>query len=164
MGTRSDIIGKLSDGKWKRVYCHWDGYLDHNGKILADHYKTQERVEALLAPGDMSSLSAECSKPEGHSYDRPANGFTVYYGRDRGEANANGVVGDTLAAVWPPADTWTEFTYVWDGEKWWVGDPDDEGSLIDLSDALQGEKLLRPAIKTPWGVIGRHSGAVGGQS
>lgn len=163
MGTRSDIIGKLRDGKWKRVYCHWDGYLDHNGDILFNHYKTQDRVEALLAPGDMSVLREDCSKPEGHSFDKPAKGCTVYYGRDRGEDGAEGITGETLEAVWPEAGSWTEFTYVWDGSQWWVGDPD-EGTqtLIDLGDALQGDALLRPAIKSPWGVIGRHSGAVAG--
>ncbi len=80
---------------------------------------------------------------------------------DRGEKGTDATVGDSLAAVWPEAGTWTEFTYVWDGARWWVGDPDEgQQTLIDLGDALQGKKLLRPAIKTPWAVIGRHSGDV----
>jgi len=64
-----------------------------------------------------------------------------------------------LQEVWPPEETWTEFTYVWDEGKWWVGDPD-EGTqtLIDLGDALMGVKTVRPAVKVPFlGVIGKHS-------
>jgi len=85
MGTRSDIIVHRADGKWARVYCHWDGYLSHNGRILFDHYTSQKQAEKLVSHGDMSSLAPRCSKPKGHSFDKPVKGFTVYYGRDRGE-------------------------------------------------------------------------------
>ena len=30
MGTRSSIAIKTEDGI-KAIYCHWDGYVDHNG-------------------------------------------------------------------------------------------------------------------------------------
>lgn len=161
MGTRSDIIVKFSDNLWKRVYCHWDGYLSNNGQILFDHYTTQKQAEDLVNPGDMSSLAPRCTKPRGHSFDKPKEGYCVYYGRDRKEKGTEPTVGESLAEVWPEADTWTEFTYVWDQERWWVGDPD-EGSqtLIDLGDALQGKALLRPAVKCPWGILGQHSGKV----
>lgn len=161
MGTRSDIIAQLSNGKWARIYCHWDGYLKHNGRILFDHYKTQKKVEQLLSHGDLSSLAPKCNKPKGHSFDNRVNGYCVYYGRDRGETGTEAKIGDTLSEVWPEIDTWTEFTYVWFDGKWSVGDPD-EGSqtLIDLGDALEGKKTLRPLVKTPFGVIGRHSGKV----
>lgn len=69
MGTRSDIIVHLADGTWKRIYCHWDGYLSHNGRILFESYNTQKKAEALVAPGDLSSLDDKCTKPKGHSYE-----------------------------------------------------------------------------------------------
>lgn len=90
MGTRSDIIVKLANGQWKRIYCHWDGYLSHNGKILFKHYNSQERAEALVEHGDLSILGKQCSKPEGHSYATPVKGYCVYYGRDRGETETMG--------------------------------------------------------------------------
>lgn len=40
MGTRSSITVKMTDGSFKSVYCHFDGYLDHNGKMLAGHYNS----------------------------------------------------------------------------------------------------------------------------
>lgn len=158
MGTRSDIIVHMSDGTWKRVYCHWDGYLEHNGRILFDHYTDQAIVEALVAPGDMSMLDKHCDKPDGHTFDHPKEGYTVYYGRDRGETDVDGVTGSSLAEVWPEDDCWTEFTYVWDEGKWWVGDPD-EGSqtLIDLGEALLGNRVLKPAVKAFGIKIGQHN-------
>jgi hypothetical protein len=159
MGTRSDIIVQLGNGTWKRIYCHWDGYLAHNGRILFDHYTSQKQAEQLVAPGDMSSLEKDCSKPKGHSFDKRVKGYCVYYGRDRGEKDVAGTTGDTLQAVWPE-DSGTEFTYVWKDGKWWVGDPD-EGTqtLIDLGDALTGKRTLQPAVKC-FGVstvIGKHA-------
>jgi hypothetical protein len=37
MGTRSRI-GVMHGDKVKSIYCHWDGYLEHNGAILQEHY------------------------------------------------------------------------------------------------------------------------------
>ncbi len=39
------------------MYCHWDGYLEHNGKILQNSYTDPFKVRELLDKGDMSSLS-----------------------------------------------------------------------------------------------------------
>lgn len=85
MATRSMIMLEYPNGKVLTAYCHWDGYPSHNGKILLDHYNTQSKVANLLAPGDMSYLRENCNGAEGHSFDNPVEGQTVYYGRDRGE-------------------------------------------------------------------------------
>lgn len=177
MGTRSDIIVHLTDGKWARIYCHWDGYLDHNGRILFEHYTSQRQADELVRHGNLSQLQPRCTKPAGHTFDKPVKGFCVYYGRDRAVgmwcqevaktkaellAHEAAIIGDTLAAVWPEADTWTEFTYVWDEGKWWAGDPD-EGSqtLVDLGDLLLGKRTLKPLVKMFGGIVlGRHSGQV----
>ena len=113
MSTRSAIIVEHAAGHWARVYCHFDGCLEGVGRTLQDHYNGQDLAEALVAPGDMSSLHPRCSKPPSHSFDKPVEGFTVYYGRDRGEEGTEPKTGPTLESVWPPEDTWTEYTYVW---------------------------------------------------
>ena len=138
MSTRSDIIVHMSNGKWARVYCHWDGYPSHNGKILFNHYNTQKLAEKLIKHGDMSYLDKKCGKPKGHSYDTPVKGYTVYYGRDRGETETNAVIAETLQQVWPGVDTWTEYTYVWDDNHWSVGNAK-EGTqtLRNLKEVLE---------------------------
>lgn len=163
MGTRSDIIVERRDGKWARIYCHWDGYLEGNGKTLQEHYQDQRVVEALVKPGDMSSLHESCVKPPGHSFDKPVKGFCVYYGRDRGETDVDAKIGDSLAAVWPGSNTGTEYTYVWKvGKGWFVGDAD-EGSetLVPLADALAGINAPKPNVKAFGGnfVIGTRKSA-----
>ena len=56
MGTRSTIALEFADGTVEQVYCHWDGYLAHNGKILQNHYMDPFEVKALVSLGGFSSL------------------------------------------------------------------------------------------------------------
>lgn len=58
MGTRSTIALEFADGTVEQVYCHWDGYLENNGKILAEHYMDPFKLKELLALGGFSSLCA----------------------------------------------------------------------------------------------------------
>lgn len=163
MGTRSDIIVQRTDGKYARIYCHWDGYLSHNGAILAASYATPEFAEKLVSNGSMSSLAKFCSKPKGHSYATPKKNYCVYYGRDRGELGTEAEVFDNLSAAWPGEDTWTEFTYVWSREygiaegAWYVASAD-EGtqSMQLLAEALAGVVTVKAPVKAFGIVIGKH--------
>ncbi len=56
MATRSRIGMVKSDGKIVSVYCHWDGYPSHVGKLLLEDYNTLEKVAELLSHGSISSL------------------------------------------------------------------------------------------------------------
>ena len=56
MATRA-IIAKLDDKGVQAIYCHNDGYLSNNGKILDQHYQNEEKVDELLAQGDVSIIN-----------------------------------------------------------------------------------------------------------
>jgi hypothetical protein len=110
MSTRSRIgYADPKTGLIHSIYCHWDGYLSNNGRILRDHYKDMKKVKRLIALGSLSSLEANVSwrtvpKPfvnrywregdatirpqfvEKHTFDTPVKDVTVAYHRDRGEA------------------------------------------------------------------------------
>ena len=72
MSTRSNIGILNEDGTVDYIYCHFDGYLDHNGRILNEHYNTEEKVRELILLGDMRALVENIE----HS---------IFYHRDRGE-------------------------------------------------------------------------------
>lgn len=162
MGTRSDIIVHRADGKWSRVYCHWDGYPDHHGPILLGHYNFQKMAEALVAPGDMSSLGEKCTKPKGHSFDHPKKGYCVYYGRDRGEEGTEASVGVTPLEAWGDLkDTGTEYSYIWNDGKWWITSPEAgfEAAIPLDYDVIEGRKKVQANIKAFGGnfVIGHNT-------
>jgi len=77
MATRS-IIAKLDDKGVQAIYCHNDGYLSNNGKILDQHYQNEVKVDNLIAQGDASSLKDTIED-------------TIFYHRDRGEDNKEAV-------------------------------------------------------------------------
>jgi hypothetical protein len=97
MATRSTIALEFADGTVQQVYCHWDGYLSFNGKILQEHYSDPFKLRSLIDLGDMSSLGPGIG--EKHNFDNPhkygtdeffaeqtrRRNFTTFYGRDRGE-------------------------------------------------------------------------------
>jgi hypothetical protein len=72
MGTRSTIALEFADGTVQQVYCHWDGYLEHNGAMLAQHYLDPFKVKQLLALGGFSSLEAsvEDTKKTAYAFSR----------------------------------------------------------------------------------------------
>lgn len=91
MATRSTIAMEQPDGKVMQVYCHWDGYLSNNGRILQENYTDRAKVLALMLLGSISSLREEIGMA--HDFDNryeesdPKAKWTVAYGRDRGESD-----------------------------------------------------------------------------
>lgn len=63
MSTRSTIGIVRGYNDTTRIYCHSDGYLEWNGAILQKYYNTAEKVERLLALGNLSCLGPEI-KPD----------------------------------------------------------------------------------------------------
>ena len=56
MGTRSRIGIEMPDHSVVSVYCHWDGYVEGNGKTLVQYYLNREDVQELIDGGSMSQL------------------------------------------------------------------------------------------------------------
>ena len=44
MGTRSKIGILRRDGTVDHIYCHWDGYPEHNGSILFNEYNNSHKI------------------------------------------------------------------------------------------------------------------------
>lgn len=63
MSTRSTIGIVRGYHDTTRIYCHSDGYLEWNGAILQKYYNTADKVERLLALGNLSCLGPEI-KPD----------------------------------------------------------------------------------------------------
>lgn len=89
MGTSSYIALEFADGTVGEVYCHWDGYLEHNGKILLQHYIDPFKLRDLIDLGDMSSLGPNIGTK--HDFDTRVEGECTFYGRDRGEDDTEAV-------------------------------------------------------------------------
>ena len=86
MSTHSIIAYKTPEGKYRGIYCQFDGYPSHNGKILKEHYTDPDKIKQLIDLGNLSSLEANVHpKGSNHNYRTPEKGVCVYYVRDRGD-------------------------------------------------------------------------------
>jgi len=129
MATRS-IIAKLDSKGVKAIYCHNDGYLSNNGKILDQHYTHEVHVNQLLAGGDISSL-------------RDTIEDTTFYMRDRGESNKEATTlkdeSALLEFAFESCDA--EVVYMFAYGAWYVYDNSDaignsSYQFIELEEAL----------------------------
>jgi len=122
MATRS-FIGLLNDDNTvDYIYCHWDGYPEHNGVILMENYTDVDYIRDLLSFGDLSSLGPMISAPEGvkHSYHNKVKDVCVFYGRDRGEKGTESRK-TTLDEYFSKEfqGEWIEFKYLFDPKIGW---------------------------------------------
>ena len=124
MSTRSAIAIMDEDGKIHSVYCHWDGYLDHNGAILERHYTKREKIEELLKLGSISLLAERVTPEEGeeHNFEKPVNGVVVAYHRDRGDEYHTPNIWDDAEDFVKNVERcyWAEFAYLWKDSRWMV--------------------------------------------
>lgn len=122
MGTRSRIGIELPDHTILSVYCHWDGYPGHNGKILMQEYANREDVKELIDGGAMSSLKASSDWDNNKLETRR----TLYYTEAGGELRVDHTDFDEFIS----GDCNEEYAY-----------------LYDLSDTWKAYKLSYPSIE-----------------
>ncbi len=120
-GTRWMVGIEAPNGKIATTYGHWDGYPKHAGEMLKKYYNNPAKVKELLKLGKngISSIDKSMKGGQGHSFDNPKSGETVFYGRDRGEK-------DNYTNTWKDRDavqlgkSGEEFAYIWNvKEKKW---------------------------------------------
>ena len=126
MGTRSAIGFVEYDGSVVGIYCHWDGYLEHNGRILVEHYNDTYKALELIELGDISSLRPEIGEkhpfsPHGSNmssekYNELYGNMTTAYSRDRGENCPAREFSDAKAFREYYSDA--EYFYLYDGKEW----------------------------------------------
>jgi hypothetical protein len=119
MSTRSRIGIEIEKGKYKHIYCHFDGYPENNGVLLIDNYKDRDKIEKLINLGDISYL-AENVEPDPnyeHSFDgKKQEGIVLAYGRDRGETDIDAQIG----SLKDMAGGWIEYIYVYSLDNKWL--------------------------------------------
>ncbi len=129
MGTRSRI-GLQVKGGIVSVYHHWDGYPEWLGRVLVEHFPTEEKVRELIDGGDMSCCWSDSDWQLEKIEERP-----LYYS-ERGE-DCPPKMSETLTEYLDLAEkTDGEYAYLFDGE--WtcfeIGQYNDgvKGRILDI--------------------------------
>lgn len=136
MATRSTIALEFADGTVGQVYCHWDGYLDHNGKILLENYSNPFILRDLIDLGDLSSLAPKIGVK--CDFDNPTEGQCVFYGRDRGETEAEARYYKNYDEYLTEAG-FEEYNYILRTDGKWYVESSYDGEYKELGKALWEE-------------------------
>ena len=128
MGTRSTIALEYADGTVEQVYCHWDGYLEHNGQILAKHYMDPFKVRDLIALGGFSSLDTTVEATKSTAYTQRGEDLDINKFKDYEDYVAN--------------HQYEEYDYILRNDNgvavWFVCDHD--GAYVTLESAIMDEQ------------------------
>ena len=139
MATRS-VIAKLDENGIKAVYCHNDGYLEHNGTILDSYYQDESKVDELLSHGDISSLGNNIG--EKINWDdvelQHKNQQCMFYNRDRGEKRKPAaILEDDIALIeFADEDCDAQFIYMYAFGAWYVYAIGKDHQFKELDDIL----------------------------
>ena len=133
MSVDSIIAKQDKNGAVRVVWCHFNGWLSHNGKLLLENYNTPEKIDALIDMGSMVHLGFEIGdKP--HTLPNPTyvkkgkfiiehyfNSPCTFYGRDKNEDNFKSTRYKSLANM--KKNESAAFCYLWNGRGWkWCED------------------------------------------
>lgn len=133
MATRSTIWIQNDNDNYDGVYCHWDGYPEHNGSILFNYYKEESKIRELISHGSLSVLDERIhpNPDSGHDFDNREDGVCCFYHRDRGD------VLDVTRDLPEPMlrNEYQEYNYIFKDGAWYCN-----GSL--LSEILEAEGVI----------------------
>ena len=151
MATRSTIALEFADGTIGQVYCHWDGYLAHNGKMLQEYYSNPFILRDLIDLGSLSSLRPQIGTKHPFSMfeanmtqDEFANLYRdmcTFYERDRGERSADATYFKDYLHFLVDGQA-EEYDYILRNingvATWFVSDHD--GDFVTLESAIMDEE------------------------
>ena len=131
MGTRSRVAVMHGD-VCKSVYCHYDGYLDHTGRVLQEYYDSAA-ANQLVALGDNSGV-------------QPTVEEMSFY-KDRGEEDVGYRVAHSFEEFLDQVEScFGEYYYVMRDGVWYAGCVYEtqgliKNGLVPLAQALSALKV-----------------------
>ena len=114
MSTRSKIAYVEEGRNVVASYCHHDGYLDHVGRMLFDHYNSFEKAKELVDIGDISSIS---KTPEIIHEKRDMHYGGKIPGNSKGKPEFYRTISSFMYHADPPS---IEYIYLWQKKMWWI--------------------------------------------
>ena len=129
MSTRSRIGIEKEDGTIESIYCHFDGYLSHNGKILLEYYTDINKVKELISLGDLSCLGKYIGKKHNFDYSSDlCKDWCLYYYRDREEnwEDTKPIISNNREEFCKAGDNYCSYIYLFSNNNRWLVKPDKE--------------------------------------
>jgi len=135
MSTNSRISIIKKNEKISSIYCNWEGFPQHQGAMLLEHYNSEEKAKEIIALGDLSILNAQLYPSEKHSFADPQGGVTIAYHRDRKEKLR--IAKHRTLAEYEKSYLFDKvnYNYLWSG-KWLVFDKYGKKKWLELTENI----------------------------
>jgi hypothetical protein len=132
MSTHASITVVYPNKTAASVYVHSDGYYEHTGKMLLNHYNSLETAGALMTFGALSFVAARIYPTSGaeHNRDTPEPGVCIYFGRDCGEDSVGPNFYLTEQAARNDADY--EYNYLFKDGIWYSRQENDDFEPLSI--------------------------------
>lgn len=125
MSTRSTISYVETDGTVFEVYCHHDGYLEYNGKILQESYCDIGKLRLLISNGIMSGLEPNVKDCE------------FYRARGESEEETSANMYSSLEEYMNDTSSREAYNYIYSDNKWLVNRPRDGSRFVELKPLIE---------------------------
>ena len=167
-GTRSQVGVISKSGKITSTYVHHDGYPEHMLPMLNGYSESDIKQLMKLGKSGISFLDKSIGKK--HSFSEPTRGYTIFYGRDRGENNDMITTGQYKKVDQYLNDVsngaGAEWVYLWDEEhkNWLVADIYGDKELMPSStfesvvNESEAENILQDLLDERGGDMGEFHG------
>ena len=116
MSTRCRIAIQNKDQSYNSIYCHFDGYPQHTGKLLAQYWTNIENVSSLINSGDVSVLDRSYQK-------------TKFYSREYNTAITQALIAKDLDELLQQTqDCGGEYVYAYINNHWFYHFSENDGT------------------------------------
>lgn len=141
MSTHSRIACQHPDGSIKSIYCHYDGYPSHNGKLLIEYWNNHEKAEALMSLGNLVMLGKTLGERLDHEKieaDLRSNACKAY-GRDKEKNGQDAISHPNIDKLIQCYET---YVYLYTDNRWYIfcDYEDQKGEWRELIDVLNEDK------------------------
>lgn len=110
MSTRSEIAVMHPNGTISSIYCHSDGYLEHNGHLLNNFYRSYELASSIIEQNDCSVLGETIEESRFYNSWRNENTQSKQFDDEKSFMD---VFSD---------DIFAEYIYLFKNDKWYVSE------------------------------------------
>ena len=110
MSTRSEIAIENKDGSISSIYCHSDGYIEHNGCCLNKYYNSYDLALSIINQNDCSYLGATIEDSRFYNSWRNENTKSKKFDNEK-------IFMRELSD-----DIFAEYIYLFKNDKWYVSE------------------------------------------
>ena len=146
------MIGVMHGDKCKAIYCHWDGYLSHNGRILFEHYDSA-KANHLVSLGGITNLRETIGEKHPFSfigtlmsyydYQELYGKMTTFYGRDRDETDMDFKTFDSFKELIEYGSNFgAEYYYIMKDGQWYYSNYFDNDLTLITAEMFEEESVV----------------------